>query len=649
MKFGFKPEAFFKVLVFALFFMEASISAFAYTERNYLQKAADFDTVKKSLVMGQRWLKLPQYTDREGWEKILGDSKLEFVKEGEKNLSYQWKLIKATDYLEFSRSGNRGILEGPVAANRKVLFTLMVAELAEGRGRFIDQIINGVFLFCEMTTWSPPAHLYIQKVRSPFPDHSEDIIDISGAETAAVLAWAYYFFHAEFDKHNKLISKRLYGELERRILNNYIKDVGWWWLAENYKPGMLVNNWNPWCNSNVLLCYMLLDGDKDRFAKAVYKSMRSVDKYLNYVNEDGACDEGPGYWGVAPAQLMEYLVLLNSATGGKVDIFGNRQVRNMGEYIAYAYIGNGWSVNFADAHANSLGGTPMKVFEYGALTGSRVMMSFSKLMARDFPRLKNRKSGFLDFLRSLNYSKKFDSYSEEFNFPKYKWYPQTEFCHMNCGNFFLAAKGGFNNESHNHNDVGSFILYYKKNPLIIDVGVGTYTRQTFSPQRYSIWTMQSDYHNLPKINGVSQKDGAKYKAKNTRFDETTLTFSTDISGAYPKEANVAAWERSYSLGAERVIIKDEYLLKEASEGTTINFMLPKKPDISRDGIAVLKSDGGDVKMKYDKSQFSASVETVKISDIAISRVWGKELYRLSFSRKNKSLDGADTFEIVAKN
>ena len=109
--------------------------------------------------MGQRWLKLPQYTDREGWEKILGDSKLEFVKEGEKNLSYQWKLIKATDYLEFSRSGNRGILEGPVAANRKVLFTLMVAELAEGRGRFIDQIINGVFLFCEMAIDISPWYI----------------------------------------------------------------------------------------------------------------------------------------------------------------------------------------------------------------------------------------------------------------------------------------------------------------------------------------------------------------------------------------------------------------------------------------------------------------------------------------------------------
>ena len=76
MKFGFKPEAFFKVLVFALFFMGASISAFAYTERNYLQKASYFNTVKKSFVMSHRWLKLPQYTDLYGLEKILSDSKL---------------------------------------------------------------------------------------------------------------------------------------------------------------------------------------------------------------------------------------------------------------------------------------------------------------------------------------------------------------------------------------------------------------------------------------------------------------------------------------------------------------------------------------------------------------------------------------------
>ena len=38
---------------------------------------------------------------------------------------------------------------------------------------------------------------------------------------------------------------------------------------------------------------------------------------------------------------------------------------------------------------------------------------------------------------------------------EFTWYPQTEFCFMRGGRAFLAAKGGNNAESHNHNDVGT--------------------------------------------------------------------------------------------------------------------------------------------------------------------------------------------------
>lgn len=72
----------------------------------------------------------------------------------------------------------------------------------------------------------------------------------------------------------------------------------------------------------------------------------------------------------------------------------------------------------------------------------------------------------------------------------------------NKSGLFFAAKGGYNNESHNHNDAGTFSLYLHTTPVFIDAGVGTYTRQTFSSERYTIWTMQSNYHNLPMINGV---------------------------------------------------------------------------------------------------------------------------------------------------
>ena len=78
----------------------------------------------------------------------------------------------------------------------------------------------------------------------------------------------------------------------------------------------------------------------------------------------------------------------------------------------------------------------------------------------------------------------------------------------NKNGFFVATKGGYNNESHNHNDAGTFLLEYDD---FIDAGVGTYTRQTFSSERYSIWTMQSNYHNLPMVNGVPQQFGSEFR------------------------------------------------------------------------------------------------------------------------------------------
>jgi hypothetical protein len=34
-------------------------------------------------------------------------------------------------------------------------------------------------------------------------------------------------------------------------------------------------------------------------------------------------------------------------------------------------------------------------------------------------------------------------------------------------------------------------------PMLIDVGVGVYRRQTFGMERFEIWTMQSSWHNAP--------------------------------------------------------------------------------------------------------------------------------------------------------
>ncbi|MCK9414807.1 MAG: hypothetical protein M0Q53_21095, partial [Prolixibacteraceae bacterium] len=88
-----------------------STQLYAYTEKNLLQHKADLSVVKTSLIMDQKWVPYPSYADRTGWDKFLGENKAALIARGEKLLNYPWKVVKATDYIEYERSGNRKIME----------------------------------------------------------------------------------------------------------------------------------------------------------------------------------------------------------------------------------------------------------------------------------------------------------------------------------------------------------------------------------------------------------------------------------------------------------------------------------------------------------------------------------------------------------
>lgn len=635
-------------ILFVLFFSVLTVSA--YETRNLLQKKATVDQVKASLISKTEWIKYPAYANRNGWDAFTGSLKDELVKDGEAYLNYTWKVVTASDYLEYERSGSRVAMENPFGANNTALSRLVFAELAEGKGRFISQIINGVWQTCDMSSWVLSAHLSLQKTKGSLPDYREEIIDLTSADMGAFLSWTWYFLHDEFDKVNPVISSRLRSNIQKRILEPYMQRSDYWWQAFNYKPGVLVNNWNPWCNSNVLTCFLLLEDDATKLAAAVHRTMQSVDHFINYVQADGACEEGPSYWGHAAGKLYDYLQLLSNASYGKLSIFNDPMIKNMGEYIARSYVGNGWVVNFADASAKG-GGDAGVIYRYGKAVNSEDMQKFAAYLVQAAKGKTEINAG-RDFFRSLE---NLASYSElhqakpALPTANYTWYPQTQFCYMkNKEGFFFAGKAGFNNESHNHNDVGTFSLYVNEMPMFIDAGVGTYTRQTFSSERYTIWTMQSNYHNLPVINGKPQQFGAQYKAKDVLFDAKKNLFSADISDAYNKEAAVNKWVRSYTLSANKLIIDDAFELTELKAATQLNFLTWAKPDLSKPGLVILEKEGKSVKMQYDAAQFDATVETVPQTDPRLAKVWGSEIYRLSLTAKKQQLKGRYKFEIAKK-
>lgn len=616
-----------------LCFLLAIQSAEAYREKKLLLNLANEEQLKEVLLANQQWVKYPGYTDREAWKDLIGENMDYYIKKGEENLNYTWKVIRMTDYLEFSRTGSREPMSGNYNANINAIVSLFIAEMAEGKGRFLDQLMNGIFHVCEMTSWSISAHQVLQKGGGTFPRKEEKVLELVSTDVGATFSWIYYFLHKEFDKISPLFSQRLYKELEERIMVPYMNESHFWWMAFNLKPGKeFVNNWNPWCNSNVLQCFLLLENDKDKLAKAVYRTMVSTDEFLNYTNEDGACEEGPSYWGHAAGKMFDYLDLLYEASGGKLSLFDAPIVKNMGEYISRSYVGDGWVVNFADASAKEKLNYHL-IARYGDKTNSKELKDFSAYLKKQYPTKVGINRDLFRMLTSLVCEKQVDSYNPAHPHSPFTWYPETEFCYMASGNLFFAGKSGYNDESHNHNDVGTFNLYINSHPIFIDLGVETYTRKTFSGERYTIWTMQSDYHNLPRINGHQQKFGKTYKGTNVKVNKNNRSFSLDMAKAYPQEAGVNKWQRSYRLTSNSLAIEDDFNISDPTVENVLHFMTWGEVTLPADGKISIKCNNQTVSLLYDKKQFEASTEKLAVEDPRLSKVWGDEVIRISLKAK----------------
>jgi hypothetical protein len=601
-------------------------------EKNVLTTNLSSDQLSDYLLMDRKWVYYPDYNNRESWDKILGENKTTYINRGNSKLKYEWKVITATDYLDYERTGNRFTMQNKNSSNHDALADLVIAELAEGKGRFMDQIINGVFYFCEQTSWTLSAHLSRQASGRVIPDHNEHVIALVSAQTAAFLSWTYYFFNQEFDKVDPIISKRLKYEIYRKVIIPYRQNDHYWWLAINAPDGTMLNNWTPWCNSNVLQCVMLLEDDKEQLSKDVYRSMQSVDKYINYVSKDGACEEGPSYWEHAAGKLYDYLLLLQWITNDKISLFNTPFLRNMGEYISRTYVGNDWVVNFADASAKFTAKGSL-VYRYGKSVNSDEMMKFGAFLERNSKSSVTFGVDFLRVLESIYYDNEIKKAKAEHITPDYTIYPETQFYYFkNNNNFFLAAKAGFNAESHNHNDAGTFSLWVDETPIFIDAGVGTYTRQTFGPERYTIWTMRSNYHNLPTINGNEQQFGKSYQATNVNVDTKKRVLSMNLANAYPASARIEDWTRIYKLTDKELLLTDKFKINNADKPNEIHFMLWGKIEVE-DGKVFINVNDTNVELVFDENKLTAELETIHLPDVRLSKVWGKEIYRLTFKSK----------------
>lgn len=555
---------------------------------------------------------LPQAEDAFWRDSIPQEMKQSYIAYGEQYLGKSWTDLPWTVFAENKITGNRVNYEGICFEKRRHLAALVMAEIVEGKKRFTSDIINGIGSFCEETWWGIPAH-YGKRI--PLQELQE--VDLFNAETASLIVWTRYMLEKQLNNFSPDICKRIDQEIENRILKPALTKDYWWKTA-----GM---NWNPWICSNWLACVLICEKNEDRKAEAITQIEKATQAFIDAYPEDGGCDEGPGYWDRAAASMFEVLRLLPD--GSCFDASADK-IRKMATYTYKTYIGHDYCVNFADAHENKAVQQVNIVYPFGYWLNDKTMREFEAYLGRtkqvltqpaklydksgNFPTLGRE----LFFLRDIRH---FIAEKPQEPLIKDSWLPNLQIMTARRGGLFTAFKGGHNGESHNHNDVGSFVVYADGEPLFIDPGVGEYTAKTFSNRRYEIWTMQSGYHNLPQINGIDQKDGKDFAARVISHKDGQLTL--DIAGAYPAEAKVKTWKRTVSAMKSGIIVTEDFELNETTAPTRLMLITTNRHALKH--------------ISYNANQLEASIEDIsKQLDPLLQGMWGQEMYRIVLTVKS---------------
>jgi hypothetical protein len=580
------------------------------------------------------------------WANIPQSVHLAILARADMVQSTPWPEMLATDELDFKRNGNRTRFEAITFGRRNRLGDLVLAECITNSGKYLDQIANGVWLICEESFWGVPAHLGAQRAGVGLADVSEPIIELFGAETSATLAWVAYLLTPQLNTVSPRLVERIHLEAKRRILDPYYtrNDFSWMGLDGHARA---LNNWNPWINSNVLTAALLLETDPQRRSAIVQKVCRSVDAFLADYSPDAGCEEGPGYWARSAASFFDCCWTLVSAHAGQGDtILTHPFTRAMGHYICNVHIAADNYVNFGDAHLHDVP-PPDLTYRFGRATHDDMLAQFGAYDARQHGTLATgatlsaavvaNRGGVASLSRAIATTltaADLTTAPARDALPRDAWYPHLGLMtarqqEASADGFYLAAQAASNGRSHGHNDSGSFILFHNGRPIFIDTGPEAYTAKTFSRDRYTLWTMQSAFHNLPTIGGVMQHEGAPYRATDLHYEtsDRSAIFRANLATAYPKQAGVQRWTRTLTLDRTRnlVTIEEDFALQQPVS-VMLSLMSAVAPTIHGDSITIASAS-----LAFDPQALTATSERIPITDEALQHSWGAAVYRLKLT------------------
>jgi hypothetical protein len=462
-------------------------------------------------------------TDRVAWAAIATRVPLrEILAEADRRVNLAPPAITDDLYLTYSRTGVRTTYESVYYQRTDRLTTFAWAEALDGRGRYLSALQREIDAMLDEKSWLWPAH---DPSLTNFYGRSVDV-DLAAAMRGWTLATAAGWFGTDLGAARLA---RVQSELRRRVIDPYLNAVrvgnqgAFWWIESN-------SNWNAVCHAGVSGTALLAVADRNVRAEVLAAAEANLPRFVSGFTGDGYCSEGIGYWSYGYGCYVLLAETVATVTSGRLRLLQGAKLERINAFPAGMEITSGIYPAFSDNRSDVQPSVWVAPLARRGLDGGDVP---ARLPA----------PGWLEVARDQLYISAVRLWAPSTVAPSTAapepelrhWFDEAQMLTTRAAvDFGGAIKGGHNDELHNHNDLGSFVIALGKTALLVDPGSEVYTARTFSAQRYDSNVLNSYGHGVPLVAGKLQSTGRAYAARvlATDWSRDRDRLLLDLKGGY---------------------------------------------------------------------------------------------------------------------
>lgn len=466
---------------------------------------------------------------------------------------------------EYRRTGGRKTYERLFCRRyEQIAAAVLLCRFGEDQTTLLEDLI---WAECESSSWIIPAH-----------EGQDNPVDLGAAMSARHLAAADWWVGELLDPR---LRARLRQEVRRRIFDPFFDPAhAFWWKRTTC-------NWNAVCHAGIGIAAMLLEDRPRQRAALLAETVRNLEQFIAGFTADGGCSEGPGYWRYGFGWYVDFADALHEYTGGRLNLMAGPRLRDICRYPLACNIVPGQELLFADAASDYL---PLA-------TALRINTFHHLPELFSLCRLNPDRTAVAETLEELALydGRPFPAPAAP---PGDAVLPGLGVAKLRAGATTLAAKAGHNDEHHNHNDVGTFLLHRGRTFFLAELGAPVYTSRTFSDQRYQSLFCNSLGHSVPVIGGHGQQTGrdraGSLAVENAGADGTVKAAVLEIAAAYGlPELHRLTRRLELDAAGNELRLADAFAFTAAPPDIEEAFLTFLPAAVTPDGTAVVLDGGAD--------------------------------------------------------